>query len=128
MIYLIDTHIFLWWVTDISKLSTKVREILEDSETTILFSAASAWEIITKNQVGKLDLPGPCDEYIESRMSFYGIFPLAITMSHSLKLATLPMLHRDPFDRILIAQALAEGAHLVTADAQIAQYDVPVIW
>ena len=128
MIYLIDTRIFLWWATDISRLSGRILDILGDSNTTILLSTASIWEIITKNRTGRLELPEPCAEYIISRMSYYNILPLSITLTHMLKLATLPMLHKDPFDRILIAQTLAEEAHLVTADAQIAQYDVPFIW
>lgn len=94
----------------------------------IYFSAASAWEIVVKFALGKLELPLPPTEYIPSRLARLGHQSLPILQSHALGIERLPLHHRDPFDRILIAQAQVEGLQLVTADKEITAYDVPIVW
>jgi PIN domain nuclease of toxin-antitoxin system len=93
-----------------------------------LLSVASAWELTIKAQIGKLNLPEPASRYIPDRLSRYAIGSLQVELSHVLRVESLPNHHRDPFDRILIAQSLVESLPIVTADPLIAQYSVEVIW
>jgi PIN domain nuclease of toxin-antitoxin system len=125
---ILDTHTFLWWITDSDRLSARASAILSAPENTLLLSAASAWEIVLKQQIGKIKLPGPAEKYIPSQLTLNRIDTLPISLGHALRLADLPMHHRDPFDRILIAQSIAERVPIVTADPQFAQYTVKTIW
>jgi PIN domain nuclease of toxin-antitoxin system len=124
---LLDTHAFLWLQTTPEKLAP-VLNILEDAETTLLLSAVSSWEIAVKWELGKLELPEPPERFVPDRMQRNGIEGLAVLHSHALGVASLPRHHRDPFDRMLIAQALAEGIPLLTGDDAIRAYDVEVMW
>lgn len=128
MRHLLDSHTFLWWVADDRQLSPTVRKIIEAPEHEILFSAASAWELVIKAQLGRLDLSADPAAFLRQQMMINGFVPLSITMEHAVRVAGLPPLHRDPFDRILIAQALLENVPLLTADRLISQYQVPVVW
>ncbi|HET7035116.1 MAG TPA: type II toxin-antitoxin system VapC family toxin [Thermomicrobiaceae bacterium] len=128
MRYLLDTHAFLWWVMDDRRLSGRVRALIQDPENELLFSAASAWEIAIKARLGRIRLQGDPREVIPQQLVANGFAQLAIETPHALEVATLPLLHRDPFDRLLVAQALLEGLPLLSADPAIAQYDIPVIW
>jgi PIN domain nuclease of toxin-antitoxin system len=103
------------------------RDLLEDAQTEILLSAASSWEIVIKWSLGKLGLPEPPASYVLDRMQRSAIEPLPITHGHALAVATLPHHHTDPFDRILIAQAIAERITLVTADTKFAPYEATLI-
>jgi PIN domain nuclease of toxin-antitoxin system len=125
---LLDTHAFLWWITDDGQLSTLAREAIGASENHVFVSAASAWEIFTKSRIGRLPLPQPVDGFIARHLEENAFQPLSITMRHTFELETLPDLHRDPFDRMLIAQALAEEMSLVTGDQAIRAYPVSTIW
>ena len=125
---LLDGHAFLWWVLDDPRLSAAARRILSDGANALYLSAATAWEVIIKTQIGRLRLPEVASRYVRSRMSQYGIESLPIQLSHVLQIETLPLHHRDPFDRILIAQSQLEDLPILTADRQIAQYDVKVVW
>jgi PIN domain nuclease of toxin-antitoxin system len=125
---LLDTHTFLWWVLDDPQLSPLCRQIIADGSNTIYFSAASAWEIAIKYQIGKLALPDLPEPYVTSRVALNSFQILAIELSHALHIPELPMLHRDPFDRILIAQSQKENMSLLTADPLIAQYSVQTLW
>jgi PIN domain nuclease of toxin-antitoxin system len=125
---LLDTHTCLWWVTNNPQLSRTVRDIISDSDNTIYLSVASMWEIIIKANLGKLPLPAPPAEFIRSCLGQNQFESLAIELSHVLKVDTLPDHHRDPFDRILIAQAQAENIPILTIDHLIVQYPVQVIW
>ncbi len=116
---LLDTHTFLWWVTDDPSLSTVVHTLIANPENTIYFSVISAWEIMIKSQTGKLVLP----ELVANQFK-----TLSVELSHVLNLATLPSHHRDPFDRLLIAQSHSENIPIATMDALITQYPVNVIW
>ena len=125
---LLDTHTFLWWLLDVPKLSGECRRILEDGANEILLSAASGYELAYKAHVGRLTLPESPDEYVRTRLEANGFGALSIELSHALRAASLPAIHRDPFDRMLIAQAQLESIPIITADPAIARYDVEVIW
>jgi len=125
---LLDTHTFLWWITDDPKLSLRAREIFADGNNELLFSAASGWEISIKVQVGRLRLPADPQLFIPEQLSINAIKGLPIQMNHALHVSTLPNHHRDPFDRLLVAQAQVEGLPILSADPQIGKYQVDVIW
>ncbi|PCG83643.1 PIN domain nuclease [Streptomyces sp. WZ.A104] len=119
---LLDTHVILWWLGDSDELSDQVKELL-DTEPSVHLSAVSAWEITIKQSLGKLD--GPDDLAERTRDSQFTALP--ITAGHGVRAGRLPSLHRDPFDRILVAQAQIEGMTIVTRDKWIPQYDVAVM-
>ena len=125
---LLDTHAFLWWVLEDPRLSSVAREAIADPDVDVLVSPMSAWEIAVKAADSRLELPEPVQTYVPSRMSANDFYELPITMDHCLRTADLPVIHRDPFDRLLIAQALAEDIPLVTNDPAITRYDVETIW
>jgi PIN domain nuclease of toxin-antitoxin system len=125
---LLDTQCLLWWFTEPERLNVRAIEQIVSEDNQLLFSVASAWEIAIKVSIGKLPLPEPVDVYIASRMQQLGIKYLDIVFPHVCKVATLPLLHRDPFDRILIAQAQIERLTLVTADEILTNYDVDLLW
>ena len=128
MIALLDTHTFLWWNTDDPQLSSKARALIADGHNEIYLSVASAWEIAIKAARGSLILPEPPDEYVRSRLRLHRMLVLTVQLRHALTVYDLPMIHRDPFDRLLIAQSRVEDLPLLTMDSQIAQYGVVVVW
>lgn len=121
---LLDTHVLLWWATDDSRVSRAVGERIA-SASEVFLSAASAWEIGIKARLGKLRAPS--DTELPAELARRGVVPLSITMEHALAAAALPPLHRDPFDRMIVAQARLEGLTLVTADPALARYGVPIM-
>jgi PIN domain nuclease of toxin-antitoxin system len=125
---LLDTHTLLWWVTNDSQLSQPVREIITNPENTIYFSVASSWEIIIKYNAGKLPLPEQAPQFIESSLKINRFESLSIELSHILQIHQLPDYHRDPFDRILVAQAQVENLLLLTIDHQIKRYPIQTFW
>ena len=125
---LLDTHTFLWWVLDLPRLSSKSRAILEDGANELLLSAASAYEIALKARSGRLTLPESPEAYVPARLITNGFSRLPIDLGHALRAGTLPWIHRDPFDRLLVAQAQMEGLAILTADPVISRYDVETIW
>jgi PIN domain nuclease of toxin-antitoxin system len=125
---LLDTHTFLWWVADAPQLSKTVKDFISNPDNKIFFSAASAWEIIIKVGTSKLTLPEESDIYITSRLTSNRFQILSVDLSHTLQIAKLPDLHRDPFDRIIIAQSQVTGMPILTIDRLIIQYPVDVIW
>jgi|ERR1700733_1084348 PIN domain nuclease of toxin-antitoxin system len=125
---LLDTHSFLWWISDDPQLSKTARKTIEDGANEVFFSAASAWELAIKNQLGKLRLPNTPEAFVSEQLQLNGFRPLSITVSHSLHTASLPAIHRDPFDRILVAQSQLEQFAIVTTDRFIRQYEVSTIW
>jgi PIN domain nuclease of toxin-antitoxin system len=128
MRFLLDTHTLLWAFTASSSLSTRARRLLEDGSNEILVSAVSAWEIATKVRLGKL----PTGEELISDFSFYlkqlGVEALPISMEHALRAGRLPGEHRDPFDRMLIAQSQAEDIPILSNDRIFDEYHVQRIW
>lgn len=125
---LLDTHIWLWMLSQPDRLGRQTRAIIEDPSTSLLLSAATSWEIAVKNSIGRLPLPEPVSSYVPSRMRQTGVESLAISHSHALQVAALPHHHRDPFDRLLIAQAQLENLPLMTIDGVLRNYDIEVIW
>jgi PIN domain nuclease of toxin-antitoxin system len=123
---LLDTHTFLWAITDERRLSPKGRSLLGSAD--LWWSVVSLWEALTKVQIGKLTLPQPAGAFLTSELASNGVRVLPVTLGHVLRVETLPLHHRDPFDRLLIAQSLEEGWPIVTADPQFARYPVEVIW
>lgn len=120
---LLDTHVLLWWLADDPQLGDVARAAIADPRNQVFVSAATPWEIAIKIQLGKLQAPMDMESLIESE----GFLPLPISLFHGQQAGHLPSLHRDPFDRMLIAQASAEGLVLVTNDDQIVRYGIRVM-
>jgi PIN domain nuclease of toxin-antitoxin system len=127
---LLDTHVWLWAVLEPDRLAHAAREAIENSRHALLVSAGSAWEIAIKHALGKLPLPEPPDTFVPRALAALGsgTAPLAITVQHAVASGALPNHHRDPFDRLLVAQAMCEGATLVTADHLLERYGAAVLW
>jgi PIN domain nuclease of toxin-antitoxin system len=125
---LLDTHAFLWWDLDDVRLSDTARAVIADRETDVAVSVASIWEVAIKAEKGRIDLPSDLDAYIEDRLRRYRWTALPIHERHAIRAAGLPMIHTDPFDRMLVAQGQLEGIPIVTADAAVTRYDVETIW
>ncbi len=106
--YLIDTHCWLWWHIDPDKLKQKVFKLIENGDSSIYFSVVSAWEIVIKYQLKKLKLPMPPHQYVQKRLELSYMEVLPVQMEHVLKVQNLPDIHKDPFDRLLISQAMTE--------------------
>ncbi|HEY7619491.1 MAG TPA: type II toxin-antitoxin system VapC family toxin [Solirubrobacteraceae bacterium] len=121
---LVDTHALLWWLTDDAALSTAAREAIADPANEPIVSAASVWEIAIKRSLGKLQAP----EDLPALISEEGFQWLAIGVDHAWRVHGLPMHHGDPFDRLLVAQALTEGLAIITKDPWFAAYGAAVIW
>lgn len=124
---LLDTHVWLWLRTEPGRLEEPALKLVEDPGTDLYLSAASAWEIAIKYRLGKLPLPRSPAEYVPERMRTSGTLPLAVEHAHAVHVASLPLHHRDPFDRLLVAQAQVERMRLVTADPAFEAYDVEVL-
>lgn len=124
---LLDTHAFLWGIAGDRRMSQRAREIFI-GPSNLLMSIASIWEILIKVQVGKLNLPPPAAPYIIRKLSESRIETLPISVDHLVALGRLPLHHRDPFDRILIAQSIEEGLPIITADPFFSRYPVKVVW
>ena len=125
---LLDTHTFLWWLAGDSTLSSVARDTIGDEGSTILVSAASAWEIATKHRLGKLPGAAPIALDIERSVRSQGFTPMDVTMHHAQRAGALPGHHRDPFDRMLLAQALLEGCVLVSNEPVFDRYGVDRLW
>jgi len=125
--YLLDTHVAIWYFTGDSLLSPTADKIICDGVNRVYMSIISAWELAIKISIGKLRFPGNAAGLIQAVQND-DITILPIKPSHLTALETLPMLHRDPFDRLLITTAIDERMILISADENIAQYDVPLIW
>ncbi|SDY89281.1 PIN domain nuclease, a component of toxin-antitoxin system (PIN domain) [Modestobacter sp. DSM 44400] len=125
--YLLDTHVWLWLQTTPERLRDEVGALLADRTNTLLLSAVSSWEIAVKYRLGKLPLPEPPAEYVPERMRRSGVTPLPIEHVHALRVADLPEHHSDPFDRLLVAQAQLLDVPIVTADGQLAAYEVEIV-
>ena len=122
MSLLLDTHVVLWWLADDPTLPSDIKDRL-DHEPDVYVSTATIWEVAIKQAIGKL--PGPAD--LPQRIRDCGFQPLAINADHAITAGRLPLIHRDPFDRMLVAQAQCEGHTLVTRDENCRKYDVPVL-
>jgi len=124
---LLDTHIFLWWDNDPDHLSVQAKNLCQDPANTLVLSVVSVWEMQVKQQLGKLTLRLPLSELIEDQQKTNGVEILPISLAHVLALETLPLHHKDPFDRLLIAQSRAEGVGLLSVDPIFKQYAVTLL-
>lgn len=128
MNYLLDTHTFVWLDGQSSNLSSQARQIIADPQNGLFVSLTSLWEIQIKSLLGKFVLRAPLQQIVSDQADKNNIALLPITLTHIVELTNLPNHHRDPFDRLLIAQAKVEGYKLLSRDPIIAQYPIPVIW
>jgi PIN domain nuclease of toxin-antitoxin system len=125
---LLDTHAFIWWDDDPSRLSETALAACEDANNILLLSIASVWEMQIKIQLQKLSFTLPLVEKIRQQQETNGLEILSISMNHVFALDNLPDHHRDPFDRLLVAQSLYENIPLISHDSQIAKYDINLVW
>lgn len=125
---LLDTHTFIWWDSDPDQLSERASALCQDPENTILLSVVSVWEMHIKSNLGKLDFTRPLIEIVENQRAINQIEILPVRLPHVLALEIFPLLHKDPFDRLLIAQASVEQAVLLSREAIIAEYQIKVVW
>jgi PIN domain nuclease of toxin-antitoxin system len=125
---LLDTNVWLWSLWEPERIAPKARETIADLSHEVFLSAVTSWEVAIKMGTGKLTLPEPPGSYIPRRMADQGLRPLPVTHPHALAVFSLPSHHRDPFDRLLVAQASFERMTLVTADRIIGKYPVDILW
>ncbi|MCI0418828.1 MAG: type II toxin-antitoxin system VapC family toxin [Acidobacteria bacterium] len=128
MKFLIDTECWLWWFLEPERLNKKAADLIASRDHAIYLSAGSSWEISIKCRLRKLVLPEEPARYVPSRLHQEGMLSLPIEHVHALRVYSLPNHHRDPFDRMLIAQAQCESLPILTADRQFKQYDVKILW
>ena len=128
MLLLLDTHSFLWFIAGDSRLSEQARELIDDMDNTVLLSVGSLWEIAIKTSIGKLTLSRPYDELIPEHLQRNAIDLLPIRHKDLAVLTKLPFHHRDPFDRLIIAQAMNEEALIITKDTSFDSYQVQTLW
>ncbi|MEL6262085.1 MAG: type II toxin-antitoxin system VapC family toxin [Cyanobacteria bacterium J06626_6] len=128
MRFLLDTHAFLWFVLDDSRLSSEASSLVKDLDNRVLISPASYWEIAIKVSIGKYEIPGSFQDWIERQLSENGFEVLPLRVDHAARVTMLPFHHRDPFDRLLIAQALTEKIPIISIDGKFDQYSVDRRW
>jgi PIN domain nuclease of toxin-antitoxin system len=124
---LLDTHVFLWYITNDRRLSPDAATAVTEASNEVYLSAVSVWEILVKYQLGRLILPSPVDAYLQRRQEQHGIVSLPLERGAALRLLELPSHHQDPFDRMLVCQALHHDLTMVTSDEQIARYPVSIL-
>jgi PIN domain nuclease of toxin-antitoxin system len=124
---LLDTHIFLWYISGDGRLPTAMRDAIRDPGNEAYLSVVSVWEAIVKHQLGRLPLPQPPETYLPEQRRHHSIGSLDVDEESVMRLASLPSLHRDPFDRLLICQAMRHGLTVVTVDPAIQSYPVLVL-
>jgi PIN domain nuclease of toxin-antitoxin system len=125
---LLDTHTFIWFVTDAPQLSATAKTAIEDESNEKWFSIASVWEMAIKHSVGKMRFDLPVCRFVEQQMTLNSMALLPVTLSHLEVIATLPLHHRDPFDRLLISQSMVEDLMIVGADIAFDAYDIQRLW
>ncbi len=128
MSYLLDTHTFLWFINGDASLSSTAKALIEDPESTIYLSVASIWEMAIKVSLDKLEMPSPFTDFIDEQLSENTIILLNIKTAHTGIVATLPFHHRDPFDRLIIAQSKVEDIPVIGKDAIFNDYGIKRLW
>ncbi|HLP90405.1 MAG TPA: type II toxin-antitoxin system VapC family toxin [Nostocaceae cyanobacterium] len=126
--FLIDTHTFIWYITDNSRLSSQVLDLINDENNQIFLSIASIWEMGIKHGLGKLTFTMPFEMFLTQQLSINDFSVLDIKISHIITVSQLPLYHRDPFDRMLIAQAVVENITVISADTVFDAYPVQRLW
>lgn len=125
---LVDTHTFLWYAWDDSQLSSRVNHVLDNGDNNAYISIVSLWEIAIKNSIGKLDLKIPLDDFFMANIDDNGFEILPLTRKHTSVVQALPFHHRDPFDRILVAQSIVEAMPLLSGDTKLDAYSINRYW
>ncbi|HUI27905.1 MAG TPA: type II toxin-antitoxin system VapC family toxin [Candidatus Kryptonia bacterium] len=125
---LLDTHVFLWWVSDVPEISRRARSAIASPGNDCLLSVASCWEMAIKVGLGKLKLPAPIERFIPEQLAANAFGLLGIDLRHTARVAHLAFHHRDPFDRLLVAQAIEDGLALVSADRVFRKYGIKRVW
>ncbi len=125
---LLDTHTFLWWITDDPQLSTKALELIGDGHNILYWSAASSWEVSIKYALGRMPLPEAPEQFLPAEIEKNRLESLPIIDAHAFQAGQLPHHHRDPFDRMMVAQAQVESLALLSNDQQLNHYDVEIRW
>jgi PIN domain nuclease of toxin-antitoxin system len=125
---LLDAHTFLWWTLEDERISPKAIDLIGNIENEIYFSVASAWEIIIKYQLGKLILPTEPEVFIPEHLEINQFSVLPISLYHAFTIRELPYHHKDPFDRMLVAQSKVENMAIISADVKFKKYDVKIVW
>ncbi|MCU0574764.1 MAG: type II toxin-antitoxin system VapC family toxin [Syntrophobacteraceae bacterium] len=128
MQYLLDTHVLIWWITSDQRLSPKARSLITSRRNTLLWSVASSWELSIKHALGRLLFDEPPEVLIPAELDRNRIETLQITNAHAFKAGQLPAHHRDPFDRMLVAQAQIESLGIISNDSKLGLYDVDMFW
>jgi PIN domain nuclease of toxin-antitoxin system len=128
MRYLLDTHTFLWMAANPANLSPTVRKITREKDNVLYLSAASGWEIALLQQLNRVELPDKPQRFIPEAMQRLSVRPLPIGFTTAISAAMLPLIHRDPFDRIIVAEAMKEKMTVLTKDKKIAKYQVQSLW
>lgn len=124
---LLDTHIFLWFISGDARLPVDWRDSIRDTENAVYLSVVSVWEVIVKHRLGKLPLPHPPEHYLPTQRVRHQMGTLPLDEASVCRLATLPPVHRDPFDRMLVCQAIEHGLTVVTIDPVFRAYPVPIL-
>jgi PIN domain nuclease of toxin-antitoxin system len=125
---LLDTHVLLWWLDDDPRLSSRCRDAIADPQSAILVSVATVWEIAIKAGLGQLDMPPDLGRYLHSQIHRNSFDVLPVGFAHAVAVRDLPWHHKDPFDRLLIAQSRTEQIPIASADAVLASYEVELVW
>lgn len=125
---LLDSHAFLWWATDDSRLSVRARDAIADAAVSVFLSVVTPWEITIKHEIGRLELTAPPRSLVYAQVARHGYQVLEVALDHVLAVGDLPRHHADPFDRLLIAQARVERLTLVSGDGVFDRYDLSVLW
>lgn len=125
---MVDTHAFMWWINEDARLSKDARGIFSNGKNELLFSAASGWEMAIKVGLGNLEITGELGPYLSAHLAENAIEVLPVSLRHAVAVADLPRHHRDPFDRLLVSQAMVEETPVLSADPLIARYSIEVIW
>ena len=128
MRFLLDTSVWLWSIAEVGRLNQASREVLTAPEHELYFSSASVWEIAIKVSLGRMQIPEALRLLVPRETARQGLKPLQVTYSHALAVCELPLLHGDPFDRMLVAQARSEGLALITSDREIKRYPIEILW
>jgi PIN domain nuclease of toxin-antitoxin system len=125
---LLDTHTFIWYVLEAERLSSVATELINDGNNQVLLSLASVWEIAIKQSIGKMNFSLPIQTFVEQQLHLNDLHLLNIRIEHVATVATLPLHHRDPFDRLLIAQAMVENIPIISADVAFDAYAIQRLW
>ncbi len=128
MKYLLDTHVLIWWITSDARLSTAAKDLIRSHRNNIFWSVASSWEISIKYALGKLEFDEPPETLIPAQLEINHIQILPILNAHAFLAGQLPVHHKDPFDRMLVAQARIESLGIISNDSKLGLYDVDIYW